>query len=225
MVTSQNQSYLAIPAVGKGPAILVLHAWWGLNDFFRGFCDQLAQAGYVAMAPDLFKGKVARTIEAAEQHLSQWDEAQEAPPIILPAIEELSKHAAVNGHGLGVIGFSMGAYWALWLAQKKPELIRAVILFYGTDGGGGDFQQSKANYLGHFAAIDPYETESGIQKLEQKLKEANRPTTFYTYPGTSHWFFEEDRLDAYNPQAAQLAWERTLRFINDSLAKAKSGSV
>ncbi len=220
MTTSTNQGYLAVPSADTGPGILVLHAWWGLNDFFRSFCDQLAHAGFVALAPDMFAGKIARTVEEAQQHLNEWNEEQDVPPIILPAVEVLSKHPAVLGQGLGVVGFSMGAYWALWLAQKRPDLIRAVTLFYGTNGGGGDFQQSKAAYLGHFAENDPYETESGIQKLEQNLKRANRPTTFYTYPGTSHWFFEQDRPDAYQAQAAKLAWERTLNFLHASIATA-----
>lgn len=218
MTTSQPEGYLATPSSGNGPGVLVLHAWWGLNDFFRGFCDQLAQEGFVALAPDMYSGKIARTVEEAEHLMSQWNEEQAVPPIILPAIEDLSKRTAVNGHGLGVVGFSMGAYWALWLAQNKPELIRAVTLFYGTNGGGGDFRQSKAAYLGHFAERDPYETESAIQELEKNLKGANRPTTFYTYPGTGHWFFEKDRQEAYHAQAAQLAWDRTLAFLNDSMA-------
>jgi carboxymethylenebutenolidase len=217
MTISQEQGYLAIPPTGKGPGVLVLHAWWGLNDFFRGFCDQLAQEGFVVLAPDLYGGKVVRTIEKAEQFISQWDEEQAVPPIILPAVDTLCKHSSVTDHGLGVIGFSLGGYWSLWLAQKMPELFRAVVLFYGTNGGGGDFQQSKAAFLGHFAEMDPYETTDTIQELEKNLKGANRPVTFYTYPGTSHWFFEKDRPKAYRAQATQLAWERTIKFLNATL--------
>ena len=213
MAQSPPQSYLAVPSTGKGPGILVLHAWWGLNDFFRDFCDRLAQQGFVALAPDLFSGKVARTIAEAEQHLSEFNEEQDAPPIVLSAVENLRKHAAVSANGLGVIGFSLGASWALWLAQQKPEWMRAVILFYGTNGGGGDFRQSKASFLGHFAEKDPYESEEVIQALEDNLRGANRPTTFFTYPRTGHWFFENDRPDAYNPAAASLAWDRTLAFL------------
>ena len=217
MKTTQTQGYLAVPTTGTGPGILVLHAWWGLNDVFRSVCDELAKEGFVALAPDLFGGKILRTVEEAEQHTNQWDEAHEVPPIILPAVEELRKNAVVNGHGLGVIGFSMGAYWSLWLAQKNPELIRAVVLFYGSNGGGGDFQQSKASFQGHFAELDPYETDSGIRALEQTLKSAHRPTSFYTYPGTSHWFFEKDRPEAYNASAQQLAWDRTLKFLQETM--------
>ena len=216
---TQNR-YLAVPRSGKGAGVLVLHAWWGLNDFFRGFCDRLAQEGFVALAPDMFSGEIARTIPEAERHASQWNEEQDVPPIVLAAVEDLSKHPAVSGKGLGTVGFSLGAYWALWSAQKKPDLIRAVTLFYGTNGGGGDFQDSKAAYLGHFAETDPYETPDGIHALEKNLRGANRPTTFYTYPGTGHWFFEKDRPDVYQAQAAQLAWDRTIAFLHAQLDEA-----
>jgi carboxymethylenebutenolidase len=219
MNASPSQGYLATPSSGTGPGILVLHAWWGLNDFFRGFCDRLAQQGYTALAPDLFSGEIAHTIEEAQQHQSTWDEARAVPPIILSALEDLNKRVAPTASGLGVIGFSMGGYWSLWLAQHKPELIKTVVLFYGTDGGSGDYQQSKAAYLGHFAELDPYESSSGIHTLENNLQVASRPVTFYTYPGTSHWFFENDRPDAYQPQAAQLAWDRTIAFLDKSITR------
>jgi len=211
------EPYVAVPSSGKGPGVLVLHAWWGLNDFVKGFCDRLAQEGFVTLAPDLFDGTVLRTIEEAEGHLNTYDEAHAAPPVVLSAVEELSRHPAVTGSGLGVIGFSMGAYWCLWLAEEKPELIRAVALFYGTNGGGGDFSRSKAAFLGNFAQNDPYESAEAVQKLEKNLKDAGRPVTFYTYPGTGHWFFEQDRPDAYNPSAARLAWDRTKQLLLQAL--------
>jgi carboxymethylenebutenolidase len=219
MSAMQSQGYFAMPSSGNGPGILVLHAWWGLNDFFRGICDRLAQQGFVVFAPDLFSGELVRTIEEAQQHQSQWNEVQAVPPIILPAVEDLRKRVTTGAPGLGVIGFSMGAYWALWLAQQKPELFRAVVLFYGSDAGSGNYQRSRAAFLGHFAENDPYETVSGIQTLENNLKAAQRPATFYTYPGTSHWFFENDRPDAYHAQAAQLAWDRTLSFLDETIAR------
>ncbi len=214
--TSYNQ-YLALPQSGKGAGVLVLHAWWGLNDTFRSFCDRLARAGFVALAPDLFSGVVLRTVEEAQQHVEQFEEEQAAAPIVLSAAEELRKHPAVTSEGLAVVGFSMGAYWALWISLQKPEWFRAVTLFYGTNGGGGDFRQAKAAYLGHFAENDPYESADVVQALEQNLQSANRPTAFYTYPGTGHWFFEQDRPDAYDAQASQLAWDRTLAFLQGQI--------
>ena len=215
MTIQSNNDYLALPTSGGGVGVLVLHAWWGLTDFIRSFCNRLAKEGFVALAPDLFSGKVLRTITEAEQHLSEFDEAHDAPPKVLSALEDLSKRTEVTHKGLGVVGFSMGAYWALWLAQKRPDLIRAVTVFYGTSDG--NFMESKAAFLGHFAEKDPYETTEGINILEKKLREAQRPVTFYTYPGTMHWFIENDRADAYHPMAAQLAWDRTVAFFHQYL--------
>lgn len=212
-------SYVAVPPSGKGPGVLVLHAWWGLNDFIREVCDRLAQEGYVALAPDMFAGKVAQTVEEAEQLVSGSDEIKKVPPILLSAVERLGKHPAVTGSGLGTIGFSFGGYWALWLAGKKPDAIRAVTIFYST--GDGDIPQSKAAFQGHYAEKDPFEPEEGVKELESSLKAANRPVTFYTYPGTGHWFFENDRKDAFDAPAAKLAWERTLTFLREHLDGAQ----
>jgi carboxymethylenebutenolidase len=215
MTDQAANRYLAVPPAGKGAGVLVLHPWWGLNDFIRDFCDRLAREGFVVLAPDMFSGKIARTIEAAEQIVTQLNWEQDVPPRILPAVEALRQHPAVRGRGLGMVGFSFGAFWALWLAQQQPALFRAVTLFYGTNEG--DFQQSQAAYLGHFAETDPNEPQAAVEALEQRLKDAQRPTTFYTYPGTGHWFFEADRPDAYNAPAAQLAWDRTAAFLHEQL--------
>lgn len=215
-MTNQSKNlYLAVPRSGNGAGVLVLHAWWGLNDFIRGVCDRLAQNGFVALAPDMFSGKVAKTVEEAERLVSGSNEAEDVPPMILSAVEELRKHPSVSGSGLGTIGFSFGGYWALWLAGQKPEAVRAVTVFYST--GDSDFTQSKAAFQGHYAEKDPFEPEEGVKELEKSLKAANRPVTFYTYPRTGHWFFENDRKEAFDARAAQLAWDRTLTFLHEHL--------
>ena len=204
--------HLALPQSGKGAGVLVLHAWWGLNDFFRDFCDRLAREGFVALAPDLFSGKIARTIAEAENLNPDMNEAEHMPPLVLAAYEELRKHA--SGDALGTIGFSFGAYWARWLAQEKPQSVRAVTIFYSD---GWNVQQSNAAFLGHFAETDLYMSEEEKKQLEDSLKDLDRPTTFFTYPGTGHWFMEHDRPDAYNSRAARLAWERTIIFLREQL--------
>jgi carboxymethylenebutenolidase len=90
-----------------------------------------------------------------------------------------------------VIGFSLGAYFALDLSEDEPERIRAVALFYGT--GPGDHQRSKAAYLGHFAQIDDYEPATEVNGLETALRASDHSVTFYRYEGVGHWFFEPDR--------------------------------
>jgi len=210
--------FLALPPSGKGPGVLVLHAWWGLNDFIRAFCKRLAAEGYVVLAPDLFAGKTAQTPDAAEQLVTQADEAQNVGPLVLSALGSLKSLSAVNGKGLAVIGLSFGGYWALWLAGQDPDTVRAVNIFYAT--GRFNFQQSKAAFLCHFADDDPFESDTNINELRKELQDAQRPAAFHTYPGTGHWFFENDRPDAYDPQAAALAWERTLAFLREQTGPA-----
>jgi len=113
-----------------------------------------------------------------------------------------------------VIGFSLGAYYALDLAAADPEHIRSVVIFYGT--GGGDYSNSRAAYLGHFAEKDEFEPQSNIDNLEESLTGSGRPVTLYRYSDTGHWFFEPDRTQAYNQPAARLAWDRTLACLKRS---------
>jgi carboxymethylenebutenolidase len=217
MTASQPLGFLAAPPAGAGPGVLVLHAWWGLNDTMKAFCTRLADSGFTAFAPDLYHGEVADTILVAEALGSALDaDHLQAKAEIADAAVFLGETAGQVGRGLAVIGFSLGAYYALHLADVHPERIRSVVLFYGT--GGGDFSNSRAAYLGHFAGDDEYEPRSNVDSLEASLRLAGRPVTFYRYPGTGHWFFEPDRLQAFDPAAASLAWDRTLSFLGNSLS-------
>ena len=215
MTYVQPDGFLAIPETGMGPGVLVLHAWWGLNDTIKAVCTRLAQAGFMAFAPDLYHGKVADTIAGAEALGGALDaNYKQARAEVLEAALFLNERAGQPEAGLAVLAFSLGGFYALQLAAADPEHIRSVVLFYGTEGTmGSDFSASRADYLGHFAENDVYETQSNVDSLERSLQGAGRPVTFYRYPGTGHWFFEPDRAEAYNPAAASLAWERTLAFL------------
>ena len=218
MTHPQPQGFLALPPTGTGNAVLVLHAWWGLNDTMKACCTRLAESGFVAFAPDLYHGKVADNIAEAETLGQALDTNHlQAKAEIAEATMFLNERAGQAERGLAVIGFSLGAYYALDLAAADPEHIHSVVLFYGTDGTmGSDFSNSKAEYLGHFAENDEFEPQSNIDNLEESLRRAGRPVTFYRYSGTGHWFFEPDRSDAYNQAAASLAWDRTLAFLRHS---------
>ena len=210
-----SHGFLASPAEGKGTGVLVLHAWWGLNDTIKGFCSRLARAGFTAFAPDLYHGKVVNTIPEAELLGKSLDEnAQQANAEIADAALYLA--ARTRQPHVAIVGFSLGAYYALAHSAADPEHIHAVVIYYGT-GSGMDFSASKAAYLGHFAENDQFEPREGVDKLEETLKKAGRPVTFHHYPGTGHWFAEPDRADAYNKAAADLAWDRTLEFLKSPL--------
>ena len=156
---------------------MVLHAWWGLNDVIKAFCTRLAGSGFVAFAPDLYHGKIAEDIPDAETLGRALDANHlQARAEIAEAALFLSERADQTGGGLAVIGFSLGAYYALDLAAADPEHIRSVVIFYGT--GGVDFSRSKAAYLGHFAENDEFEPQSNVDELEASLKSRRPPGDF-----------------------------------------------
>lgn len=214
---NQPQGYLAIPTASNGRGVLVLHAWWGLNDTIKAFCTRLAEAGFTVFAPDLYHGQVADTIPAAETLGKALDAnfLQASAEIKAAALFLAERVGEQAGRALAVAAFSLGAYYALDLAAADPQHIRSVVLFYGT--GNGNYSNSNASYLGHFAGEDAFEPQANVDNLEKSLRRAGRPVTFYRYSGTGHWFFEPDRLQAYNPAAASLAWERTLAFLQRPL--------
>jgi carboxymethylenebutenolidase len=214
MNLSLPEGYLSAPRFGKGPGILVLHAWWGLSDIIKDVCNRLADQGFVAFAPDLYNGKFASTIKEAEILSNELD-SQQAMSIVNGSVDFLSNHDQVDGRGLGLIGFSLGAYFALKISADEPDRINAVVIFYGT--GSADFKNSNAAYLGHFAKTDPYEPAEYVDHLENELSSSGREVNFYRYDEVGHWFFESDRPEAYNAETAQLAWERTNTFLKNSL--------
>ena len=211
---SEAEAHLAVPPSGKGPGVLVLHPWWGLNEDIKQVANQLAEAGFVALAPGLYDGRIATTIAQAETFAGQLD-SDKAAQIVQAAQAELLAHDACQGDRIGVIGFSLGAGFAVWLAHAQQASVAAVVLFYGL--GWTEETNTQASYLGHFAANDPYEDDNYRDEFEQRLKGYGRPTTFHIYPNTGHWFFEPSRPDAYDAAASQLAWERTVAFLNETV--------
>jgi carboxymethylenebutenolidase len=220
---SPASGYLATPDVAVGaPGVVVLHAWWGLTEPFRQVCDRLAEAGFLALAPDLYRGKTTASVEEAEILASSLDgEGERVQGDIGGAVEFLRRQTgAEKDRGkLAFIGFSMGGAYAFTMSVNLAEEIGAVVTFYATYSGP-DFQRARAAYLCHFAENDPYEPAESVAEMEETLEAAGKQVAFYTYPGTTHWFFESNRPDAYNPSAAALAWERTVTFLHTQLDPA-----
>jgi carboxymethylenebutenolidase len=202
--------YIAKPNDETDKGVLVLHAWWGLNDFFKSWCDRLAEVDFVTLAPDLYHGRTAATIPDAEKLRATLKQA-EAIQEVNEAADKLQSMLSGNRKEIGVIGFSMGGRWGLGLAEQRPDLVRATVVVYGSRGG--DYAGSQSAFQFHLAETDPYVADSGIKKLEKALAKAGKYAEFYRYPGTVHWFCEDDRPDAYDPRAAALAWERMLAFL------------
>jgi len=211
----EGRGYLAVPKAGKGPGVVVIHAWWGLNDFFQDLCERLAGKGFVALAPDLYHGATAKTIAQAKQLRSKLRRAVLTKEIT-GAVDYLRVMPGAERFKVGVAGLSLGAYWASWLADSKPDDVGALVLFYGIKTPG----EARAAVMGHFAGDDDYVRIASVRKLERKLEADGRKASIFVYPGTRHWFFEKDRKEAYNAEAARLAWERSHKFLFTSLKRA-----
>ena len=202
-------AYLAIPENG-GPGVLVLHAWWGLKPFFKQVCDQLAKQGFTVLAPDLYQGQIATTIDEAKALIEQRDSELMAD-IVKAATAHLTSLRA--GKPIGVLGFSMGAAWSLMVAENVPD-VSAAVLFYGA--GEADFSRVKAKVLGHFAEVDEWEPIEYVRAMEAGMKSAGVDVTLHIYPKAGHWFVEEDRPE-YDSASALLAWSRTYEFLRKNL--------
>ena len=209
-----GKAYMASPEKPRG-GVLVLHAWWGLNDFFKSFANRLASQGFLALVPDLYDGPVAKSVEEAKEFQPKIDEAR-LKMIVLGATDDLRSDPSIRRGKIGVVGFSMGAAWSLLLGTLKPEGVGAVVVFYGSYPI--DFSKASASYLGHFSTEDEWEPVVDVHATEEKIRGAGREVTFHFYPGTKHWFVEENRPIEYNRDAADLAWKRTLEFLDSKLS-------
>ena len=203
------KGYLASPAQSNAPGVIVLHAWWGLNPFFKSLCDRVASEGFVAFAPDLNEGKVATTIDEAKQIMSEGD-SERKHAVVAALVDFMRGRPEVRKEALSLIGFSMGAAWSLVLAGERSEDIHKAVLFYGA--GEGDFAKIKAEVLGHYSDTDEWEEIEYVRAMENDLRNAGVKTDFHIYSQLPHWFFEEDRPE-FDPQAAEVAWKRTLEFL------------
>lgn len=202
-------AYLASPVNG-GPGVLVLHAWWGLKPYFKYVCDRLAEQGFVALAPDLRDGQIAKTIDEAKE-LMEKSNGQLIGQTVFTAKDHLRE---MTKGKIGTVGFSMGAAWSLIVASAVPDQVGAVVLFYGNEDV--DVTKITAKVMGHFSDNDEWEPNEWVDKKFGEMEAAGMDATRHTYPGVAHWFMESDRPE-YDSAAAQLAWERTIEFLKNNL--------
>jgi carboxymethylenebutenolidase len=207
-----SRLYVAGEARPGAAGVVLLHAWWGLNHDIVAYADRLAAEGFAVVAPDMFAGQVAETIEHADQLSGSSEET--AIKAIVGAATDLLASRLGPGAPLTALGLSFGAAWAIW-APTEHDRLSASVVYYGTYTGS-ILGRARVPVLGHFAEDDPYETAESVTEFEQGLKDAGRDVTIHRYPGTGHWFAEPSR-DAYRPEAAELAFERTVAFLGRHL--------
>jgi carboxymethylenebutenolidase len=200
-------AYVA-PADPAGPPVLLLHAWWGLTQQIKDMADRFAAAGFTVLAPDLFNGTVLTTIEEAEAH-GEDEEAMSGryAEVVVAALDSLLARQDVTGDKAAVIGFSFGVWYGTQVAEARPEVTAMVNIY------GGMVAPDDVAFLGHFAENDPFVDSSKVPALQEMIGDRGQA---HLYPGTAHWFLEEDRPE-YDPAAAELAMGRTVEFLRSSL--------
>ncbi len=215
------EGYLAEAATPGAPGLVVIQEWWGLNDQIRGVADRFAAAGYTALVPDLYRGKA--TVEAAEaEHLmSSLDFGDAAGQDIRGAVQHLK--TGLGCAKVGVTGFCMGGALTVLSAVNVPEVDTGVIWYGVPPLEYVDASKIRVALMGHFAIDDVPFPIATVDALEQKLRAANVDIEFHRYQAM-HAFANETQVGAnrlpiteYNPDAAALAWTRTLGFLERQL--------
>jgi carboxymethylenebutenolidase len=213
--------YLALPASGSGPGVLVIQEWWGLNPQIKGMADRLAGEGFVALAPDLYHGELAEHDEMDKaSHLMQTLPMDRAARDMGGAVDYLLGRAEVTSAKLGVIGFCMGGMLSLVLAANEGDRIGAVAPFYGAPvgEGGPDWSNLSAKVYGHFADADDFFGPEAVKGLEKELRDMGKDVTFEVHPGTGHAFANEtNAIGTYNKDEAEKALAQSFAFLKKNL--------
>jgi carboxymethylenebutenolidase len=214
------KGYLAEPtAASKAPGMVVIQEWWGMNDQIRGVAEKLAKAGYRALVPDLYRGKVALEANEAKHLMEGLNFGDAAGQDIRGGVQYLKASGSAK---VGVTGFCMGGALTVLSAVNVPETDAAVIWYGYPPLQYVDAKKIKAPLLGHWATQDQAFAISGVDELEKKLREANVKFEFHRY-NAKHAFANETadtkKLDMlkYDPKAAELAWQRTMEFLTKHL--------
>jgi len=215
------RGYLAVPAGGSGPGVMVVQEWWGLVAQIEGVCDRLAREGFVALAPDLFRGEVAAhdEMDKAGRLMSELP-LERAAADMGAAVDFLLAHDAVAGDRIGVIGFCMGGMLTLVVAAQQGAKVGAAVPFYGAPIGASepDWSNLSAAVHGHFAERDDFFPPDAVTDLERRLRAMGKDVVFEIHEGTGHAFAnEENPLGTHHPEAADRAWSRAVPFLHERL--------
>lgn len=207
--------HLAVPSSGKGPGVIVIQEWWGLNDQVKGVADMLARQGFTALAPDFYAGQRAKIGEPDKAgKLMMALKQEDAAKVARGAAEYLTRQKVVSSKKVGVIGFCMGGGLALLTASVAPDKIGCVVDCYGvgpqkpSDVGG-----IRAPVLGIFGGKDGSLTTQDQDKLDRDLRTAGAPFEKHVYAEADHAFLNEQRPEVYREADARDAWSKIIPFL------------
>jgi carboxymethylenebutenolidase len=216
---SQAGGYLAVPASGTGPGVIVIQEWWGLVPHIEDVADRFARDGFVALAPDLYHGTKVQPSEPDEAGKAMMAlRMDQAAKDMSGAVDEVLRRS--SGTTAGVVGFCMGGGLALVLATQRPDAVAACVAFYGLipwPDARPDFSSMSASVLAHVAGKDEYFSPAAARQLEDDLRALGKDVEFHVYDGAEHAFFNDTRPEVHDAGASALSWTRTVDFLRAHL--------
>lgn len=203
---------------GKGPfpALIVIHEWWGLDDWVKEQASKFADAGYVALAIDLYRGKSTANPEEAHELMRGVPEDR-AQRDLQAAFDYLKSRKDVKANRIGAIGWCMGGGYALDVALQEPTLAADVIHYGHLATEPENLKKIHAPVLGIFGAQDKGIPPEDVKKFEQAMKEQGKQIEIKIYPDAGHAFENPANKERYRPEDAADAWKRTLAFLDSNL--------
>lgn len=217
-----SNAYLVEPTDAKNaPGVVVIQEWWGLDDEIKNVADRLAKAGYRALVPDLYRGKLAIEANEAEHLMNDLNFGDAASQDIRGAVQYLK---STGSSKVAVTGFCMGGALTVLSAGLVPECDGTVVWYGYPPLEYVDAQAIKKPMLAHWALHDEFFAISGVDQLEEKLKQSGVDYDFQRYDAKHAFANPKSETRGlpplqYNPEAAKLAWERTLEFLRTHLSK------
>ena len=208
--------YLATPD-GKGPGVVVLQEWWGLEPHIRDVCDRFAAEGFLALAPDLYRGETTEQPDEAKQKMMAMS-MEQAEKDMRGAVDYVAEHEQFEGQGVGSVGFCLGGGLAVWAATANPKVKASVSYYYVMPHGKPDFSKIQGPVLGHFGTADDFVPVDDARALEEEIRTAGNEVEFHFYDDAGHAFFNDtDRLGTYHERHAKTSWDRTVGFLREHL--------
>lgn len=208
--------YLATPQEGGGIPLVVIQEWWGLVPHIRTVCDRFAAEGFVALAPDLFHGKTTTEPDEAGKYMMALNLA-EAGRDMSGAVDKVAEVA--GSQRVGVTGFCMGGGLALMLGTQRPDKVKAVAPWYGLipwPDAEPDYSLLSGPVFGTYAENDEFFGPDKVAELQAKLDAAGKKATLRVIPGVGHAFFNDDRPEVYDEEAARSCFADVVGFFRTS---------
>jgi carboxymethylenebutenolidase len=209
--------YLALPeGGGKHPAVVVIHEWWGLNDWVKEEAQKFAGEGYVALAVDLYRGKATTSPDEAHELMRGLPDDRGMRDLEA-AFAYLASRPDVKADKIGSVGWCMGGGWSLKFAENEPKLAACIVNYGSLPSESATIAKIKAPVLGNFGGEDRGIPADSVRAFESAMKADGKTVDIKIYDRAGHAFENPNNKQGYRADAAADAWARMTAFFKKTL--------